>query len=202
MNLGRLPELLQQFPGVGKRQADRFAYFLVKRGPVYARDLLEELAIIQSKVRVCTESFQLFQSDDGATTAPLVRDLTRHNGQYLLVEKDFDIEPLERAGYKGQYLVLGGLLPMVPTKKTGVRFEECLEKINQKGIEGKVTEVIIGLSWTPEAEHTKDELLVKLDPLSKEYNFTISSLGRGLSTGSELEYADSKTLEFALQKRV
>lgn len=44
-------------------------------------------------------------------------------------------------------------------------------------------------------------LMQHLKPLAQKYEFSISQLGRGLSTGSELEYADGDTLAHALHKR-
>ena len=40
-----------------------------------------------------------------------------------------------------------------------------------------------------------------LCPLKEKYNFKISSLGRGLSTGTELEYSDDQTIQNALKNR-
>ena len=45
------------------------------------------------------------------------------------------------------------------------------------------------------ALHVRDELK------ETEPTFKISTLGRGLSTGSELEYADPETLKSALENR-
>ena len=63
------------------------------------------------------------------------------------------------------------------------------------------TEVILALSATPEGDHTALELKLFLKPLQEKYTLAISLLGRGLSTGSELEYADGETLKSALESR-
>jgi recombinational DNA repair protein RecR len=41
-----------------------------------------------------------------------------------------------------------------------------------------------------------------LAPLAQKYDITMSALGRGLSTGTELEYSDSDTIKNALKNRV
>ena len=63
--------------------------------------------------------------------------------------------------------------------------------------ENNLKEIILGLSATAEGDHTRQILQEKL----KSSNLKISSLGRGLSTGSELEYADPDTIAQALGNR-
>ena len=62
-------------------------------------------------------------------------------------------------------------------------------------------EIIMALSANTEGDYTAEYLKNALSPLSQKYNFKISILGRGLSTGSELEYIDSDTLKNALKNR-
>ncbi|MEI6057852.1 MAG: hypothetical protein WCQ60_02670, partial [bacterium] len=56
------------------------------------------------------------------------------------------------------------------------------------------------LNANPEGEHTVDFLRGLLKPFT-EKGITISILGRGLSTGSELEYSDADTIKNALKNR-
>src|SRR3989338_1442690 len=60
-------------------------------------------------------------------------------------------------------------------------------------------EIVLALSANPEGEHTAETAARILAPLAKEHNIKISTLGRGLSTGTELEYADAETLKSAFK---
>jgi recombination protein RecR len=68
-------------------------------------------------------------------------------------------------------------------------------------------EIILSLNTTPDGENTADivkEALQKVLAGADESSVSsvkISILGRGLSTGSELEYADSDTIKNALKNR-
>ncbi|MCE9549304.1 recombination protein RecR, partial [Candidatus Nomurabacteria bacterium] len=98
------------------------------------------------------------------------------------------------------YFILGGLVPIVEkTTKNRVRIEELKEKIKNNGKELK--EIILAFSLNPQGNHTdsyvREELSKTLEPLG----IKISSLGKGLSTGTELEYSDNDTLRNALKNR-
>ena len=54
------------------------------------------------------------------------------------------------------------------------------------------------MNTTPDGENTAD--IVK-ESLNKIKNIKISVLGRGLSTGAELEYVDGETIKNALKNR-
>ena len=115
----------------------------------------------------------------------------------MLVEKDQDLAALERAGtYKGRYFVLGGALTL--SGKGGIREKELLTAI-QKRLEKGLQEVVLALSATSEGEHTADYVRRLIAPHREKLK--ISTLGRGLSTGSELEYSDAETLRAALAGR-
>jgi recombinational DNA repair protein RecR len=58
---------------------------------------------------------------------------------------------------------------------------------------------VLALSATSEGEHTADRVRELLTPLRAHVKLSV--LGRGLATGSELEYADAETLSGALQNR-
>jgi len=117
----------------------------------------------------------------------------------MVVAKDTDLEAMEKSKtYEGKYFVLGGTIALIEKKNGDVlRIKELISRVEKEVKAGTVKEVILALSANPDGEHTADELRTLLTP----YNVAISTLGRGLSTGSELEYADAKTLKNALKNR-
>jgi recombinational DNA repair protein RecR len=100
------------------------------------------------------------------------------------------------------YFILGGLVPIV-TKDTPnfVRVKELKNAVEKSAKAGELKEIIIALSINPQGEHTDTYLREILSPLQKTYKFNIVSLGRGLSTGTELEYSDSETIKNAFKNR-
>ncbi len=115
----------------------------------------------------------------------------------LLVEKDQDLAAVERAGtYRGRYLVLGGVLTL--SGKGVIREKELLRTV-EKRLKNNLKEIVLALSATSEGEHTADHVRGLLAPYRDRIK--ISVLGRGLATGSELEYSDAETLRAALINR-
>jgi len=153
-------------------------------------------------MKLCQVSFQYFHTDDPlVTTSPIVRDPARDNSILMIVTKDMDIEAIEQTHiYKGQYFVLGGLVPIVSSRSpVQLRIDELKKQLETRG--GDIKEVIFGLPLTPDGEHTRQHLQALLEPLSQELHFSMSTLGRGLSTGTELEYIDEATFTNALTNR-
>jgi recombination protein RecR len=129
-------------------------------------------------------------------------DTERERGSLMIVEKDIDLDAIEKAKiYKGYYFVLGGNVPILdPQPENHIRFAPLLSELEHRLKEG-LSEIIIALSATTEGDHTTDWLIEKLRPLTEKHQLKISLLGRGLSTGSELEYADPETIKNALTNR-
>src|SRR5207244_2669565 len=69
-------------------------------------------------------------------------------------------------------------------------------EVNQ---EPRIKEIILATNPTMEGEATAMFLAKQLRALNKELRIT--RIGRGLPTGADIEYADSTTLEQAMQGR-
>ncbi len=127
----------------------------------------------------------------------------REHATLMIVEKDVDLEAIEKSGvYKGLYFVLGGLVPILEkTPDERIRSKKLLERVEADAQERSLTEIILALSLTSEGENTMEYLAKLLEPLAKKYALKLSTLGRGLSTGTELEYSDADTIKNALSSR-
>jgi recombination protein RecR len=119
----------------------------------------------------------------------------------MVVEKDSDLEAIEKSGtYSGTYFVLGGTLPILekePEKR--IRVELLTALIEEEYSDLK--EVILACAVTPESEHTAEYVREYITPIAETNFIKLTSLGRGLSTGTELEYSDAETLRYALEGR-
>ena len=202
-SIEKLAEIFEKFPGVGKRQAKRFVYYLLRKNQNFARDLSTAVSRLKDNIHICQESFQYFYSDDSSVKlSPIARDPNRDRSLLLVVEKDSDLENLESMHfYRGLYFVLGGSIPVLSKDPENfIRLVELKNIIEKKISAGELKEIILGLSVNPQGEYTLEYLKEKLADFEKQ-GITISILGRGLSTGTELEYSDKETFESAFSNR-
>lgn len=129
-------------------------------------------------------------------------DGNRDKSKLMVVSRDVDFENIERTGvYDGLYLVLGGTVPVLdkePNKK--IRISGLLDIVESR-IPEKLFEIILAMNANIEGENTGEYIEGMLKPILEKHPLKISHLGRGLSTGSELEYADSDTIANALKNR-
>lgn len=197
-----LAQALARLPGIGPRQGKRFVFHLLS-APATERTKLGELILSLGKdVRQCPDCMR-FYNGSTALICNYCSDAKRDDTQLMLVEKDQDLAAIERAGtYKGRYFVLGGVLTL--SGKGAIREKELLKTIEKRlsprdGDLTSIKEVVLALSATSEGEHTADRVRELIMPFRD--HLKISELGRGLATGSELEYSDAETLRAALTNR-
>jgi recombination protein RecR len=181
-----------KLPGIGPRQAKRFAYFLASQDENFLKDLSVAILDIKNKIKQCPECFKLHS--EASEKCLICSGLNRDKFLLMIIEKDVDIESIERAGvYNGRYFVLGSTISLTDDKIDNIRFKKLFDKIKQ----GEVKEIIIALSANIEGENTARYIEKILEPLK----IKVTRLGRGLSTGTELEYSDSETIKNALEGR-
>jgi len=185
-------------PGIGPRQARRIVQFLLRADARYRRDLLAGIGNITERVSQCGTCFKF--DEVGRQKRCVLCDSSERDPTILMVvEKDVDIETVEQSGiYKGYYFVLGGLVPLARQRKASEspRIEFLKKRLHE---DTRVKEVVLAFATTPEGDHTAQEII---GTLKKEFpRLTVSQLGRGLSLGAEIEYADQETLRNAFTGR-
>ena len=190
-----LAHAFEKFPGIGPRQAKRFVYHLLSVGSPDRNYLAKLIDAIGVSVHQCAEC-KRFANIKGPV-CNYCSDRSRDDSLLMILEKDQDLSAIERAGtYKGRYFVLGGVLTL--SGKGVIRDKDLIASI-EKRLTGGLKEAVLALSATSEGEHTADHLRALLGPFRDHLRITM--LGRGLATGSELEYSDPETLRGALQNR-
>jgi len=195
MDINRLIESFLKFPGIGPRQAKRFVYFLAGEDKAYVDNLAKLILEVKSGMKQCESCYRYFESKNAETDlCPVCSGASRDSSVIMAVEKDVDLENIERTGnFRGKYFVLGGLLSLAGNGTAEVRLKQLFEKVQKE----KPAEIILATSATVEGENTNLYIERILEPLKVK----ITRLGRGLSTGAELEYSDSDTIENALKNR-
>jgi recombination protein RecR len=196
-SIDRLSELFKTFPGIGPRQARRFVYHLLSRNGSFNEELVKAIESLRQEITQCSSCFRHFAKSGGENKlCRTCADPMRDNSLLLVVSRDVDLETVEKSGgYEGRYFVLGGVVPILdkePEKR--VRIEALKSRLDN---DKEVKEVILAMNANLDGEHTADYI--------REYfhnsPLTFSILGRGLSTGAELEYVDPETFKNALKNR-
>ena len=197
--LKKLQQLFKRFPGIGERQAMRFAYFLATADAEYTRDLLETMASIRKSVHRCMRCFALSENIQ-AGLCPVCNDPKRDKSMLLVVEKDADRDRfIQSRTYTGTYFVLGGLAPAIERDAAShIRLAE-LARLAEKESKENLKEIILALSATPDGDRTEALVFTQLE--NAGITIPVSVLGKGLSTGTEIEYSDADTLSNALKSR-
>lgn len=201
----KLVSLFRKLPGIGTRQAQRFAHYVVRQNNNFAKELALALEAAKDSAGFCARCYRLIfneKQNDTDGLCSICSSPTRDQSTIMIVEKDADLNHLEKTGlFDGVYFVLGGVLPMQEEKSESfIRLKQLKETLGFY-LDEDLKEVVLGLSLTPEGEFTGQYLTKEIEALSTNKQVKISSLGRGLSVGSELEYSDTETLRYALNSR-
>jgi recombination protein RecR len=211
----RLYDYFKTFPGIGKRQAERFVYHTLTRDHAWVAGFVKELQDSRKNIHECVDCFRIFKnSNSHESLCERCRSMVLDESVIAVAEKNIDAENfIEKTNFLGRVFVLGGVYPVIEKKsRPRVRLEELIRLVKRVVGEPspKLKEIIICTSLTNDGMFTasviKQKLrelvdVVKIETLNKDLNIKITTLGRGFSTGTELEYADKDTLLNALQNR-
>jgi len=200
--LEKLVRHFERFPGIGGRQAKRFAHHLLTETKENIKELSDLIADIQSTVSECHSCHRFYAKNGSGDLCPICADTSRDKTKLTIVENDSDMLAIERAGvYKGLYFILGGSAPLLEPKETDKLRGGALKHIVEERLGEELSEIILAFPVNPDGENTARYVQTLLRDVATDKNIMISTLGRGLSTGSELEYADPDTIKNALKNR-
>ncbi len=187
----RLTDQLSRLPGIGRRSAERIAFYLLKASTQEAEALAEAVLAFKRDQKVCAICGHVTESDP----CPICADEQRDAGQVLVVEQPSDVASLEQTGvYRGVYHVLMGRL--APLEGVGPG-ELNIDRLVARVREGRVREVILGTNPTLEGDGTALYLAEQLEAMGVK----LTRLARGIPTGSLLAGASKAVLSDAIQSR-
>ena len=214
----KLIELFTKFPGIGPKQAARFAFYLLKEDSKTVNELSETIKELKEKVRFCRQCFKSVeldtntrmntpaspelgrgQANDTNTLCEFCKDKNRDENIIMVIEKEQDLLNIERTKkFNGLYHILGGTIsPLDSSAPVKLHLKDLFERVRKIIEEKKTPEIILATNPTTEGDTTA----LYIERVLKPLNVKISRLGRGLGTGSELEYADELTIKEALTNR-
>ncbi|MFT5849516.1 MAG: recombination protein RecR [Patiriisocius sp.] len=202
-NLDKIIKHFERFPGIGGRQARRFAFHILTLPDTDVAEISDLLKNLQSSVIECSRCHRFFSNNGGSgQICSICTDGNRDRSKLMVVERDTDVQSIERSGiYDGLYFVLGGTIPLLESAESNKLRGGALKSSIDAQLTEDLKEIILGFSVNPDGENTGRYVEALLKEKIAEHSLTITQLGRGLSTGSELEYADPETIKNALRNR-
>lgn len=197
--LQKLITFFTRLPSIGPRQASRFASHLLDEDTSTIRGFADALTELANSVGRCAECARSIDIKDGNTLCENCRGGVHG---IFVVEKDQDLDAVLKSGlWQNGYHVLGGTISLL-NEKTRVtdRIKLLYDRLAKRTADG-VVEVVLATSATPEGDATALYIEKILEPYTKKEQITLTRLGRGISTGTEMEFADPETLKNAIINR-
>lgn len=187
----RLISALKRLPGVGPKQAERFALHLLRAPRTEVEGLVEALREAKAAMRLCARCGDFTDRE----LCRVCTDPARDAGLVCVVEEPQDVAAIERSrAFKGLYHVLhGSLSPLEGHGPERIRVRELLERVKAGG----VREVVVATDPDTEGEATALYLAQQLHPL----NVKTTRIAHGVPMGGDLDYIDERTLSHALSGR-
>jgi len=184
----KLIKNFSSLPSIGPKHAERLVLFLFKKSSEDIEEFAENLLKIKH-LRFCQKCHNISEGD----LCQVCKDPKRDAKTVCVVEDPLDVISIERThAFHGIYHVLGGVITATE-KDASLKIPDLFERVTKEGIE----EIILATNPTTEGDTTALYLKRKLHPLGVK----MTRLGRGLSTGADLEYTDELTLSEALTNR-
>ena len=189
--LNRLIEQLSRLPGIGRRSAERVAFFLLKQPADEAEQLAVAIREFKTNLKVCQICSNVTESDP----CPICADPQRDQTLVMIVEQPSDIARIDAtATYRGVYHVLmGRLAPLDGIGPGELNAEALMTRLSA----GSVREVILATNPTMESDGTALYLAKHL----RQAGVKVTKLARGLPTGSSLELVSKAVLVDAIDGR-
>ena len=187
----QLVESLTKFPGIGRKGAERIAYFIVKSEKSFSKNLIKALTDVNEKLDVCPISGMIILKGEESAFS----DKNRNSEFLCIVENMEDAIKIENTNsFDGSYHVLGGSIsPLDGIGPSDLSFDKLLDRIDDN-----TKEVIVATNPSTSGNATA----MYLEKILKDKKIIISRLAVGLPVGSNLEYIDDKTVTTAIQGRV
>lgn len=193
--IARLVQALTRLPGIGEKTATRLAFFVIKAGEEYAKDLASALVDATTKVTFCSVCQNFTEGDK----CRICLDPRRDVRTICVVETVADLMAIERCNeYRGSYHVLhGAIAPLDGVGPDQIKLRELLSRLQTED-GAAVSEVIVATNPSVDGEATALYLQRTLSPLG----ITVSRIASGMPIGGDFEYADPATISRALAGRL
>ncbi len=182
---------LTKLPGIGRKTAQRLAFFILSMPENDAKNLAQAINEVKEKARFCAVCFNITDND----VCNICSNTSRDAGKLCVVEEPSNILVIERSkGFDGLYhVLLGALSPIDGMTPDKLKIKELIDRVKNDSVK----EVIIATNPNTRGEMTAQYIRELLKP----YDIRVSRIAYGLPIGGDIEFADEVTIGKALEGR-
>lgn len=184
-------DCFKDLPGIGEKTAERLAFSLINFDKEKLTSFSDAIVDIRDKLSKCNICGNITEEN----VCSICNDEERNSKIIFVVEKVKDISLFEKINlYRGKYHVLGNLIsPLEGIGPDDINITSLLSRIKNDNVE----EVILALKPSIEGETTMQYIKKILENTSVR----VTRIATGIPVGTDIEYIDPMTLEFALEGR-
>ncbi|MDR2825333.1 MAG: recombination mediator RecR [Deltaproteobacteria bacterium] len=195
-----LKAVVDQFarlPGFGPKSALRAAMLMLKWPAAETMRFGQAIADLRSRLALCNRCGALADVDP----CPVCADESRDRASLCVVaEWDSMLTMEQGAFYRGQYFILGDFPAHLNNINNSINPDlPDLDRLDKRLSEGEITELILGLGATVEAENTASYISNRM--LARHPRISVTRLALGIPLGSEVKFMDSETLRQSMKHR-
>ena len=189
--LARLIEGFERLPGIGRKSAQRLAFFVLGQSMEEAKEFADAIVSAKENVRCCSVCQNLTDSE----VCGICNGNSRDRSVICVMENPRDVILLEKTHeYKGLYHVLhGAISPAEGVSPADIRIKELVTRLGDESVH----EVIMATNPNIEGEATAMYIAKLIKPLGVK----VTRIAHGVPVGGDLEYADAVTLTRAIEGR-
>jgi recombination protein RecR len=182
---------LTRLPGIGRKSAQRLAFFILSMPESEAMSIAEAIRTVKQTARFCSQCFNITDSD----LCEVCSDDSRDRSRIVVVEEPSNILVVERSkAFRCLYhVLLGALSPIDGITPEKLKIQELIERVKNHPVQ----EVIVATNPNTRGEITAQYIKELLNPLGVR----VTRIAYGLPMGSDIEFADEVTLSKALEGR-
>jgi recombination protein RecR len=182
---------LTRLPGIGRKTAQRLAFFILSMSPAEALSIAKAIEDVKEKARFCSRCFNITDKE----ICDICNDDSRDRSRLCVVEEPSNILVIERVKsfHCLYHVLLGALSPIDGITPEKLKIKELVERIRAESIQ----EVVIATNPNTRGEITAQYIREVLGPLGVK----VTRIAYGLPMGSDIEFADEVTLGKALEGR-
>lgn len=186
-----LIEEFARLPGVGKRTAERFCFYILSAPRENVMLLAKLMLKVNESIHACQQCFNLSERN----ICHICEDPTRDHSLICVVQDPKDVIAIEKSGdFSGIYHVLmGALSPLEGVGPKDLRIKELLERLKSS----QIREVVLATTSDTEGDATA----IYLTKLFKTLKIKVTRIAHGVPVGSALEFVDRASLSRAFRQR-
>lgn len=184
-------DCFKNLPGIGEKTAERLAFSLIGFSKENLTSFSAAITDIRDKITTCEICGNIADSN----ICNICSDKERNSNIIFVVEKAKDISLFEKINiYNGKYHVLGGLIsPLDGIGPYDININKLIDRIDKESVH----EIIMALKPSIEGETT----MQYIKKILENKNVRVTRIATGIPMGTDIEYIDAMTLEFALEGR-